>query len=362
MDIYLVGGAVRDTLLGITVKEKDWVVVGATKEDLTELGYKQVGSDFPVFLHPETKEEYALARTERKSGMGHKGFSFDTQPNVTLEEDLKRRDLTINAMAQSEDGSLIDPFNGQEDLKNKLLKQVSDAFQEDPLRVFRVARFSAKLKHLGFSIDRKTMNTMNKLSLSGELETLPKERIWQETHKALQEKNPAEYFRVLIDSKATLGLKDMQKIDLYMFELITSKISNPKLRWASLASSLECDLNALNDTFGVPKKIQELSHIYKKLFEFTAKQAPGVENHEVLAFIEDVDALRRNKRFNKALKILGAGRAPDSLKDKALPWQEMSKKLKEIKPSSSELTGTEIIEDLRKQRLKVIEVELHKHG
>ena len=362
MDIYLVGGAVRDTLLGITVKEKDWVVVGATKEDLTELGYKQVGSDFPVFLHPETKEEYALARTERKSGMGHKGFSFDTQTNVTLEEDLKRRDLTINAMAQSEDGSLIDPFNGQEDLKNKLLKQVSDAFQEDPLRVFRVARFSAKLKHLGFSIDRKTMNTMNKLSLSGELETLPKERIWQETHKALQEKNPAEYFRALIDSKATLGLKDMQKIDLDMFELITSKISNPKLRWASLASSLECDLNALNDTFGVPKKIQELSHIYKKLFEFTTKQAPDVENHEVLVFIEDVDALRRNKRFNKALKILEAGRAPDSLKDKALPWQQISKKLKEIKPSSSELTGTEIIEDLRKQRLKVIEVELHKHG
>lgn len=362
MKIYLVGGAVRDTLLDIEVKERDWVVVGATPEAMIELGYKQVGSDFPVFIHPDTKEEYALARTERKSGSGHKGFSFNTKTNVTLEEDLKRRDLTINAMAQSKDGSLIDPFNGQEDLKNKLLKQVSDAFQEDPLRVFRVARFSAKLKHLGFSIDRKTMNTMNKLSLSGELETLPKERIWQETHKALQEKNPAEYFRVLIDSKATLGLKDMQKIDLDMFELITSKISNPKLRWASLASSLECDLNALNDTFGVPKKIQELSHIYKKLFEFTAKQAPDVENHEVLAFIEDVDALRRNKRFNKALKILGAGRAPDSLKDKALPWQEMSKKLKEIKPSSSELTGTEIIEDLRKQRLKVIEVELHKHG
>ena len=136
MEIYLVGGAVRDTLLGITVKEKDWVVVGATKEDLIELGYKQIGSDFPVFLHPETKEEYALARTERKSGTGHKGFSFDTQPNVNLQEDLRRRDLTINAMAQSEDGSLIDPFNGQKDLKNKLLKQVSDAFKEDPLRGF----------------------------------------------------------------------------------------------------------------------------------------------------------------------------------------------------------------------------------
>ena len=362
MEIYLVGGAVRDTLLGITVKEKDWVVVGATQEDLTELGYKQVGSDFPVFLHPETKEEYALARTERKSGIGHTGFSFDTEPNVTLEEDLRRRDLTINAMAQSEDGGLIDPFNGQKDLKNKLLKQVSDAFQEDPLRVFRVARFAAKLKHLGFSIDKKTMNTMNKISLSGELETLPKERIWQETHKALEEKNPAEYFRVLIESKSSLGLENIQKIDLDMFELITSKISNPKLRWASLASSLECDLNALNDTFGVPKKIQELSHIYKKLFEFTAKQGTDTKNYEVLAFIEDVDALRRNERFNKALKILEANKVTSSLKGKALPWLEMSKKLKEIKPSSSELTGTEIIKDLKKQRLEVIEIELHKHG
>ena len=282
MEIYLVGGAVRDTLLGIAVKERDWVVVGATKKDLIELGYKQVGSDFPVFLHPETKEEYALARTERKSGTGHKGFSFDTQPNVTLEEDLRRRDLTINAMAQSEDGSLIDPFNGQKDLKNKLLKQVSDAFQEDPLRVFRVARFATKLKHLGFSIDRKTMNTMNKLSLSGELETLPKERIWQETYKALQENNPTEYFRVLIESKAILGLKNIQKIDLDMFELITSKIPSPKLRWASLASNLECDLNALNKVFGVPKKIQELSCIYRKLYEFTVKQGVDVADPAIL--------------------------------------------------------------------------------
>tara|TARA_B100000029_G_scaffold375433_1_gene369861 strand:- start:341 stop:1429 length:1089 start_codon:yes stop_codon:yes gene_type:complete len=361
MEIYLVGGAVRDSLLGITVKEKDWVVVGATKENLTELGFKQVGSDFPVFLHPETKEEYSLARTERKSDIGHKGFSFDINPNVTLEEDLRRRDLTINAMAQSEDGSLIDPFNGQRDLKNKVLKQVSDAFQEDPLRVFRVARFASKLKYLGFSIDRKTMNTMNKLSLSGELETLPKERIWQETYKALQENNPAEYFRVLIECKATLGLQNIQKIDLDMFELITSKISNPKLRWASLASNLECDLNALNNTFGVPKTIQELSFIYRKLFEFTAKQGIDAENHEVLEFIEEVDALRRNKRFNNALEILEASKIPGLLKNKTLPWQEMSKKLKEIKPSSSELKSTEIIEDLRKQRLRVIEIELHNH-
>ena len=153
MKIYLVGGAVRDTLLGIEVKERDWVVVGATPESMIELGYKQVGSDFPVFIHPDTKEEYALARTERKSGTGHKSFSFNTKTNVTLEEDLKRRDLTINAIAKTREGDLIDPFDGQKDLKNKILRQVSDAFKEDPLRVFRVARFSAKLKHLGFSVD-----------------------------------------------------------------------------------------------------------------------------------------------------------------------------------------------------------------
>ena len=362
MEIYLVGGAVRDTLLGIAVNERDWVVVGSTKEELTELGFKQVGSDFPVFLHPETKEEYALARTERKSGLGHKGFSFDTKPDVTLEEDLKRRDLTINAIARSEDGSLIDPFNGQKDLKNKLLKQVSDAFQDDPLRVFRVARFSAKLKHLGFSIDKKTMDTMIKLSLSGELKTLPKERIWKETHKALQEKNPAEYFRVLIESKASLELKNIEKIDLDLLDLIASKISNPELRWASLASSSEYSLNTLNNTFGVPKKIQELSRIYKKLFEFNAKHTSGLENNEVLAFIEEVDAIRRNKRFVKAVKILEAGKVTDFFRDKLLPWQEMSKKLIEVKPSSSELTGKEIIDDLRKQRLKIIEVELNKYG
>ena len=206
------------------------------------------------------------------------------------------------------------------------------------------------------------MNTMNKLSLSGELETLSKERVWQETYKALQENNPTEYFRVLIESKAALGLQNIQKIDLDLFELITSRISKAKLRWASLASNLECDLNALNKAFGVPKKVQELSFIYRKLYEFTVKQGVDAGNHEVLAFIEDVDALRRIKRFNKALEILEAAKTSSSLKGKALPWLEISKKLKEIKPSSSELTGTEIIEDLRNQRLKVIEIELHKHG
>ena len=147
MEVYLVGGAVRDELLGLPIKEKDWVVVGSTPEEMKKQGFKQVGKDFPVFIHPKTGEEYALARTERKSGHGYTGFEFNADPNVTLEEDLKRRDLTINAIAKKDDGTLIDPFNGQEDIKNKKLRYVSDAFSEDPLRVLRVARFKANLKN-----------------------------------------------------------------------------------------------------------------------------------------------------------------------------------------------------------------------
>ena len=154
MKIFLVGGAVRDDLLGFEVKDKDWVVVGSNEQEMINLGYKQVGGDFPVFLHPDTKEEYALARTERKSGTGHKGFEFNTTSNVTLEDDLKRRDLTINAIAKSAEGNLIDPFKGEEDLNRKILRKVSESFKEDPLRVLRVARFAAKLKHLEFYIDK----------------------------------------------------------------------------------------------------------------------------------------------------------------------------------------------------------------
>jgi len=200
----------------------------------------------------------------RKSGTGHKGFSFNTKTNVTLEEDLKRRDLTINAIAKTREGDLIDPFDGQKDLKNKILRQVSDAFKEDPLRVFRVARFSAKLKHLGFSVDKKTMETMNNLSGSGELESLPKERIWQETYKALQEKNPEEYFKVLIESEAIFKLEKTAKIDLELFKSIASKVPDPELRWASLAANFDCNLEGLNAAFGVPKKIQDLSRVFKK--------------------------------------------------------------------------------------------------
>jgi tRNA nucleotidyltransferase (CCA-adding enzyme) len=197
MKIYLVGGAVRDKLLGLPVKDRDWVVVGATPEAMLDLGYQQVGKDFPVFLHPDSKEEYALARTERKSGAGYTGFTVHTAPDVTLEEDLKRRDLTINAMAEAENGDFIDPFNGRQDLAANILRHVSPAFVEDPLRVLRVARFAARFHHLDFTVADETMALMQEITESGELEALVPERLWTEFASALREQSPAVFIKVL---------------------------------------------------------------------------------------------------------------------------------------------------------------------
>lgn len=197
MQVYLVGGAVRDRILGHPVVEKDYVVVGATPDQLIAQGFQPVGKDFPVFLHPETKEEYALARTERKSGHGYHGFEFFTAPDVSLEEDLIRRDLTINAMAMDDDGQVIDPYHGLEDLNQKILRHVSDAFIEDPLRVLRVARFAARYHSYGFQVADETLDLMRKLAQSGELNTLTPERVWKETSRALMEEHADIYFDVL---------------------------------------------------------------------------------------------------------------------------------------------------------------------
>ena len=197
MRVYLVGGAVRDHLLGHPYHEKDYVVVGATPEQLLAQGYQPVGKDFPVFLHPQTKEEYALARTERKSGHGYHGFEFYTDTSVSLEEDLIRRDLTINAMAMDEDGKLYDPYNGQQDLTDRILRHVSNAFVEDPLRVLRIARFAARYKALGFTVAPETLALMQQLAESGELQALTPERVWKETSRALMENHADEYFEVL---------------------------------------------------------------------------------------------------------------------------------------------------------------------
>ncbi len=202
MKTYLVGGAVRDALLSRPITERDYVVVGSTPEHMIAQGFKPIGSDFPVFLHPQTHEEYALARTERKSGIGYGGFTFHTSADLTLEEDLIRRDLTINSMAQAEDGTLIDPFNGQADLSARVLRHVSPAFAEDPLRVLRVARFAARYTPLGFTVAPETMALMQQLADSGELSSLIPERIWKETERALGEDRAEVYFQLLRDCGA----------------------------------------------------------------------------------------------------------------------------------------------------------------
>ncbi|WP_340679897.1 multifunctional CCA addition/repair protein [Paraglaciecola sp.] len=202
MQIYLVGGAVRDTLLGLSVKDRDWVVVGATPEQMLSLGYQQVGADFPVFLHPKSKEEYALARIERKTAGGYTGFTCHASPDVTLEDDLLRRDLTINAIAMDDNKQLFDPYNGQRDLAHKILRHVSGAFTEDPLRVLRVARFAARYHHLGFTIAPETLILMQQICASNELRYLSAERVWQETAGSLEGQDPEVYIEVLRDCGA----------------------------------------------------------------------------------------------------------------------------------------------------------------
>ena len=202
MKTYLVGGAVRDELLDYPHKEKDWVVVGATPEDMLDAGFQQVGKDFPVFLHPETKEEYALARTERKTSPGYKGFDVHATPDVTLEQDLLRRDLTINAIAKDETGEIIDPFNGLQDIHDRVLRHVSPAFAEDPVRILRVARFAARYLHLGFIVADETMQLMKQMVEDGEVDALVPERVWQEMEKALGERSPSRFIEVLRDCGA----------------------------------------------------------------------------------------------------------------------------------------------------------------
>ncbi|MCK4710222.1 MAG: multifunctional CCA addition/repair protein [Gammaproteobacteria bacterium] len=201
MQVYRVGGSVRDQLLGLNIKDIDWVVTGSTPEQMTANGYKAIGKDFPVFLHPQTKEEYALARTERKTSKGYAGFSFNTDPKITIEQDLSRRDLTINAIAEDTDGNIIDPFNGQQDIKDRILRHVSEAFVEDPVRVLRIARFAARFAHLGFRIAKETRQLIQQIGESGELDALVPERVWTEMNKALAEDDPQVFFTSLRECK-----------------------------------------------------------------------------------------------------------------------------------------------------------------
>lgn len=254
MEVYLVGGAVRDALLGRPVVERDWVVVGSTPEEMLRLGYRQVGRDFPVFLHPETSEEYALARTERKTGPGHTGFVCHAGPDVTLEDDLRRRDLTVNAMAQHEDGTLADPFGGRADLDARVLRHVSDAFVEDPLRVFRVARFAAQLD--GFDVAPETLALMRRMAEEGALAELAAERVWQELHKALGAAAPRRFFEVLEAAHAMQPWFD----ELIGLDItFPARLDAPDLRFAALAWQMPpADVTALSRRCKLPKRFQRL--------------------------------------------------------------------------------------------------------
>lgn len=282
MQIYLVGGAVRDQLLGLPVSDRDWVVVGATPDDLIKLGFQQVGKDFPVFLHPKTREEYALARTERKTGVGYTGFSCYAAPDVTIEEDLLRRDLTINAIAQTEDGQLIDPFQGEQDIKNRLLRHVSVAFTEDPLRILRVARFAAQLAKQKFTIANETQSLMKKMVYNHELSTISAERVWSETEKALQSSAPEIYFHILRDCGALAILfpeinqlfgiptaaGSHSEMDTGTHTLLTLKMA------ASLTDNIETRFAALCHDFG---KALAPSELWPAHAEHAIKAIPLIE-------------------------------------------------------------------------------------
>lgn len=309
MDIYLVGGAVRDELLGLEVRERDWLVVGATPAQMLEQGFRQVGRDFPVFLHPNTHEEYALARSERKKGHGYLGFEVQAGPGISLEEDLKRRDLTINAMARNTKGRLIDPYHGQADLEHRLLRHVSDAFVEDPVRLLRIARFAARFAHLGFHIAPETMALLKQMVKSGEVDHLVPERVWQEVAKALETQRPQRFFQVLCECGAMqVVLPELAKVckedeSLARLARVADQTREPKLGLASLCLGLEVEqIQSLCQRLPIPREFQQLALLAKTQIE-TLRRAEHLEAEAMMQLFETTDALRRPERFHELLRL-----------------------------------------------------------
>ncbi len=301
LKVYLVGGAVRDQLLGLPVQERDWVVVGSTPEEMLALGYRQVGNSFPVFLHPTTSEEYALARTELKIGPGYQGFEVNYSTEVSLEEDLQRRDLTINAIAEDPAGGIIDPYGGRQDLEARLLRHVSSAFIEDPVRVLRVARFQARLGGLNFRIAEETKLIMQQIVNSGEIDNLVAERVWQELCKALLTTQPWRFFEVLNQCGAIDRLIPESKNELDLCNRVlscaTSHSQNPVVRFAACASSMNLsDIESICERLKVPREYADLAaltHQYGEFFEQSTQLPPP----KVLNGLKSLDAFRRPNRF-----------------------------------------------------------------
>ncbi len=338
MEIYQVGGAVRDALLGLPVKDRDFVVVGATPEQMEALGYRPVGKDFPVFLHPESQEEYALARTERKTAKGYKGFQVFASPDVTLEEDLARRDLTINAIAQAEDGTLIDPYNGQVDIRDKILRHVSDAFIEDPVRILRAARFAARFTE--FTVAPETMRLMQDMVADGEVDALVPERVWQELAKGLMEAKPSRMFEVLRECGALKRI--MPELDrlwgvpqppqhhpeidtgvhvMMVVDYAAAQGYSLPVRFSALTHDLgkgttpqdvlprhigheERSVHLLKDVckrLRVPNDCKELAHVVAR-FHGKVYRVDEMRSATKVQFLVDTDAIRQPERFKEFLR------------------------------------------------------------
>ena len=307
MNIYRVGGAVRDTLLSYPHHETDWVVVGSTPEEMIAEGYTQVGRDFPVFLHPDTKEEYALARTERKSGPGYHGFVVHADPSVTLEEDLERRDLTINAIAMDEAGEVIDPYGGQVDLDAKILRHISPHFVEDPLRVLRVARFAARYHHLGFTVAEETLSLMAEIVAADELTYLSTERVWVETEKALGEQYPAVYWQVLADCGALAAVLPELAVShgIAALSRATAHTQRTDCRWAALLADLpETRVADASERLKAPKAHSLLAT--RVSGERPKIKAALNDASQCMALLRALDALRREEPFEGFCETLVA--------------------------------------------------------
>jgi len=400
MEVYLVGGAVRDELLGLPVKEKDWVVVGATQDELERLGYKPVGRDFPVFLHPETREEHALARTERKTSAGYRGFAIHCSPDVTLEEDLRRRDLTINAMARGKDGVLIDPFGGQADLQNKLLRHVSEAFTEDPVRILRVARFAARFAPLGFTVAPETVELMRSMVQSGEVDALVPERVWQETHKALGEPRPDAFLatlrecgalaRIFPELDALWGVPQPPRwhpevdtgVHMLMVMQQAAKLTDStRIRFAALTHDLGKGetppelwprhigheersarlVHQLSERLRVPNDFRQLAEVTAR-WHGLVHRAMELRTTTILQLLEHCDALRRPERFREFLVACEADfRGRTGWERKSYPEAQLLAAALDAalgatlsKAERHGLSGEQIGEALRQKRLAAI--------
>ena len=365
MQVYLVGGAVRDGLLGLPVRERDWVVVGATPPELEAQGYRPVGRDFPVFLHPGTGEEYALARVERKTGPGYRGFVTGPSADVTLEQDLQRRDLTVNAMARASDGTLIDPYEGRADLEARLLRHVSPAFSEDPVRILRVARFLARFAPLGFRVAPGTLALMRAMVAAGEAQALVPERVWKELERALGEPEPARAFEVLQECGALAVLaprladalaRDAPATLAPLRAAVASGLS-PAQRWAALVAPLgEAAAEALALELHAPNEFRELAAAAARLLGLPAGRATEpLSATDRLACYERCDALRRPERFEAALTA--AAQSSPALAAHSAPLLAGLARIRTLRLDEQELrtlAGPAIAARLRELRLAAL--------